>query len=183
MAPATAGPVLKTKRLLLRPLRLDDAPRIAELIGAWEVIRWLAMPPYPYHLSDAESFVAETQERGSRWNSADFAVDVDGAIAGTVGYAPRHQGISFGYWLGQPYWGQGYMTEAVAAALAHFFASPNADELASGILEGNPASLHIQEKFGFEVVGRSEIFSVPNGKALLHIDTRLTRQSYEALKA
>ena len=45
MAPATAGPVLKTKRLLLRPLCRDDAPRTAELIGAWEVIRWLAMPP------------------------------------------------------------------------------------------------------------------------------------------
>ena len=178
---AATEPELKTAHLLLRPLRPGDAPRIAELISNWDVIRWLAMPPYPYRLSDAENFLAKTLGRGFSWNNADFAIDVDGALAGIIGYEQRDRGINLGYWLGRPYWGRGYMTEAVAAVLKHFFASPNADELASGILEGNPASLRIQEKFGFEIIGRSEVFSVPNAKALPHIDTRLTRQSYEAL--
>ncbi len=45
--------VIRTERLLLRPLRADDAEPLFALFANWEVIRWLSLPPWPYTLEDA----------------------------------------------------------------------------------------------------------------------------------
>ena len=181
MQPETALSELKTERLVLRPVRTADAARIAELIGNWNVIRWLAMPPYPYQLKDAEDFITRTLNREPTGEICSLAITCDEALIGHVGYGgPRDSSkVLIGYWLGEPYWGKGYMSEALDASLAHYFATTDADEIFSGILTGNSASLRIQEKLGFEVIGESEIFCVPRGETLAHLDTRLSRQRYE----
>jgi RimJ/RimL family protein N-acetyltransferase len=46
----------QTPRLTLRALEIFDLPRVTELIGDWDVARWLVLVPYPYHLKDAEEF-------------------------------------------------------------------------------------------------------------------------------
>jgi RimJ/RimL family protein N-acetyltransferase len=46
----------ETDRLLLRALARADLPRLAELIGDWEVARWLVAVPYPYRSKTPRNF-------------------------------------------------------------------------------------------------------------------------------
>jgi RimJ/RimL family protein N-acetyltransferase len=138
------GRVIRTKRLTLRPLILADAPAIAQGIGQWEVIRWLTRPPYPYALADAVAFLSGSV------SAECFGIDFDGTLAGVIGLHldAADQGVDLGYWLGLPFHGQGYMTEAASAAIAdHFTQSETA--LDSGYIVGNSRSENVLTKLGF----------------------------------
>ncbi|MGI9423061.1 MAG: GNAT family N-acetyltransferase, partial [Hyphomicrobiaceae bacterium] len=163
---------LKTERLWLRRIHGDDAAAIAELLGNWNVAKMLAKPPYPYHLADAQEFI---ERQAGRENSADdclFAIESDGALAGVISLAPRDDGALVGYWLGEPYWGRGIATEALGAIVDMFFEQSRKSTLHSGVLADNPASLAVQRKVGFEVVGESEVHCRPRDQTLPHIDTQ-----------
>ena len=70
------------------------------------------------------------------------------------------------------------MTEAVRAVLDHAFGPMGLERIGSGVFDGNAASLAIQTRFGFEILGRSEVFSIARGETITHIDTLLTRERY-----
>ena len=77
---------IRTERLLLRPLRPNDAEPLFALFANWEVVRWLSTPPWPYALDDARAFVAAQVDVG-RAGSSYFAITLDGALIGGVGRA------------------------------------------------------------------------------------------------
>jgi RimJ/RimL family protein N-acetyltransferase len=176
---------IRTKRLLLRPLRRVDAQALFTLFADWEVIRWLSTPPWPYTLEDAKSFIGAQMEL-ARDDSRYFAVTLDGALIGGVdargsrpGGAPAKAPI-LGYWLGQPYWGRGFMSEAAEGFTRHLFASADHDTIYSGAFADNAASLRVQEKLGFERTGEVMHYSRPRGAKLLHINTELARSRFLA---
>jgi RimJ/RimL family protein N-acetyltransferase len=177
--------VIRTERLTLRPLRADDAAQLFALFANWQVIRWLSMPPWPYTLADAQSFI------GSRLNqdltNTSFAIAVGDALVGAIDVrmsAPaqlqRGPGPNLGYWLGQPYWGRGYMTEAARGFVPHVFAARLGDTIYSGAFADNEASLRVQEKLGFERDGETTLHSKPRGADFPHVNTKLTRSAFEA---
>ena len=88
-------------------------------------------------------------------------------------------GTDLGYWLGEPYWGKGYASEAVAALIERAFAQPTADVIRSGVFQGNAASLRVQQKLGFEVVGEVMANCRPRGRNVRLIRTQLTRARFE----
>jgi len=171
---------LRTERLVFRPFERRDIARIAELMNNWDVARMLAMPPYPYTKADARSFVDSQLALAPVAEHFTSAIAIGDELVGTIGVGPRHHGPSIGYWLGEPYWGQGYMTEALAAATRLFFASSKWDWLGSGYFLDNPASFAVQRKIGFTVVGESIQSCVARGEKVRHFDTRLTRVDFEA---
>ena len=167
----------------LRPLTLDDAPRIAELIGDWEVVRWLSGPPHPYAVADAAEFLATMPDQ-ARSGGRHSAIVIEGQFAGMVGIDFRRQepnaGLwNLGYWLGRPYWGRGIMTRAAGRLTQDFFAKSSETELKSGYFSGNEASWAIQKRLGFEMLGEGLLFNRPQGKRLPHIETVLTRERFE----
>ncbi len=169
---------LETRRLVLRPFEPNDAARVAMLIGNWNVVRMLAMPPYPYFEADAMRYITNTKRFAADPKRRDWAIARDGLLVGGVGHSANDAGIAIGYWLGEPYWGNGYMTEAVGAVVRRFFADKIGDELISGLFADNPASWRIQEKLGFEIVGRGPRHCIARRADVDHIDTRLTRQRH-----
>jgi RimJ/RimL family protein N-acetyltransferase len=176
---------LATPRLLLRPLRAEDAEPVFRLFANWEVIRWLSAPPWPYTLADAAGFI-ERSRRDDRVDAAELAIVRDGEPIGGIGIRvwPARElqsgpGPYVGYWLGQPYWGNGYMTEACAALAAAIFADGAHDTIYSGVFAGNGASLRVQEKLGFVEDGRVLLHARPHAADLPHINTRLTRAAFE----
>jgi RimJ/RimL family protein N-acetyltransferase len=179
-------PVLETKRLLLRPHRHDDAERIVRFIGDFDVAGNLARVPYPYTPKDAGMWLDSQAERPDPAPDATaFAIDIKGeGYVGTVGI---HQGDSgepvLGYWLGKPWWGRGYMTEAAGTVRDWYFAATNSERLLCGAFHFNAASLAIQRKLGFVETGRSRIYCLARGEDIDHIDTALTRTSFMELKA
>jgi RimJ/RimL family protein N-acetyltransferase len=166
----------------LRPPQLSDAPRIAELIGDWEVVRWLAMPPYPYTIGDAEAFIAHATSAPQPDGCCRYAIDIGGQLIGIVSIDLRAVGYNLGFWLGRPYWRRGIMTAAATALTRDFFAKPSHDMLTSGYFSGNEASWAIQRRLGFqEAAGDGQLFNRPHGKHLPHVDTALSRARWEAL--
>ena len=105
------------------------------------------------------------------------------AIIKPASVVQRERGYNLGYWLGQPYWGRGYMSEAVRGFIALVFATIPDDTLYSGAFADNAASLRIQEKLGFRHDGDAPLFSNPHGKEMPHIGTVLTRATFRRLPA
>jgi RimJ/RimL family protein N-acetyltransferase len=176
---------LRTERLLLRPLRPDDAEPLFRQFSNWEVVRWLGTPPWPYSLDDARSFVGQQMSR-QPGATGYLAVTLDDTLIGAVdaggrpyeAAAPRSPIL--GYWLAQPYWGRGYMTEAASAYIARVFAATAIDTIYSGAFVGNEPSLRVQDKLGFEHSGEALVYCRPRGEKLPHLNTQLTRSKFLA---
>src|SRR5262245_1588553 len=175
---------IRTARLLLRPLHDGDAEPMFALFANWEVARWLSAPPWPYTRSDAEAFIHRCMAGGPDAEAA-LAITHDGTLVGSVGvrmraasHLQRGDGPNIGYWIGEPYWGRGYMTEALAGIVGHVFATRPDDAIYCGAFTHNVASLRVQEKVGFERDGETMLHSTPRGGDFPHINTMLTRARF-----
>ena len=170
---------LQTPRFILRPAQVGDAELIARYLNDFAVSGNLARVPHPYHLGDARAWL-RTRRAGLPVEETNFTIDLPGhGLAGHVGFHQGAEGPIIGYWLGQPFWGRGIMTEAVTACLDWFFRASRAPALYSGVFHFNEASLRIQLKLGFREIGRSRLHCLARGAEVEHIDTQLTRQRFQ----
>lgn len=155
---------ITTARLRLRPIRRKDAARVQSLCGNWNVVRMLSRVPYPNPLEVVETW---TQAQASAWDQGlayNFAIEYRDELIGVVGVSRRDdEGHEIGYWLGEFWWGQGLMTEAVARAVEFARAELGLDRLRSDYFVDNPASGRIQEKCGFRITGRGRLISQSRG--------------------
>jgi RimJ/RimL family protein N-acetyltransferase len=116
--------------------------------------------PHPYTLEDARAWIATSSAESPTNN---FAIEVDGALAGGAGIRPlggESIGVAeFGYWLGRAYWGRGIATEAAAMLAQHAFEERGLRRLEAHVYAPNVASARVLEKIGFtrEAVLRSAI--------------------------
>ena len=184
------GLALRTKQLLLRRLRLDDADPLFELFNNWNVVRFLSSPPWPYERGDSKLFAGAVANRSRDLDEDALAITHDGAFIGVIGVRHREAnnlqrgaGPNIGYWIGEPYWGRGFMTEAVDAVVRHLFATMEGDAIYCGAFAENAASLQVQDKCGFVRDGDTTLFSTPRGEELPHVNTVLTRARFERLSA
>jgi RimJ/RimL family protein N-acetyltransferase len=143
-------PVLATARLVLRAPRRSDGEAIAALANDRRIAANTARIPHPYAIEDAEQFIAAVNKREGE---ACFAVTLDGAPIGVCSVDLREDGPELGYWLGVPYWGRGFATEAVRALIDHAFGDLEHETLISGARVNNPASRRVLEKCGFQWTG------------------------------
>lgn len=141
------SPVLETERLKLRGPRRGDAKAIARFAGDLRVAANTVRIPHPYSVGDAEQFIAAVNRQNGE---ATFVITHDDAPIGACGVDVRESGPEIGYWLGVPYWGHGYATEAARALIDHAFGVLGHEMLASGVRVSNPASRRVLEKCGFQ---------------------------------
>ncbi len=167
-----------TQRLLLRPPQMGDAQTIALYLNDLAVSGNLARVPHPYTLDDAKAWL-RTRGPNTPPVETNFSIEIDGAYAGQVGFHDGRDGPTIGYWLGQPFWGRGIMSEAAAAAVDWFFAVTDAPVIHSGVFVFNAASLAIQRKLGFTEIGRSTLLCLARDAEVEHIDTQLTRARFQ----
>ena len=125
---------LETRRLWLRWPRLADVQAIVRLAGEKAVAEMTARIPHPYHPDDAERFVFQARRSNADGQGLQLAITPKGrpnSLIGMVGIGAesRDGQAHLGYWLGTPYWGKGYATEAARALIDAFFAYGEADEL------------------------------------------------------
>jgi RimJ/RimL family protein N-acetyltransferase len=139
-------PVLRTVRLLLRAPRPEDARRVAALAGDRRVAENTARIPHPYEVADAEAWIAGVNRSP---DEAIFLIDTGGETIGACGLERRGGLPEIGYWIGVPFWGNGYATEAARALIDYAFAEREVAVLHAGALISNPASRRVLEKCGF----------------------------------
>ena len=149
--PASRLPVLETSRLVLRAPRLGDAKAIAMLANDRRVAEATARIPHPYPADAAHQWIAASN---TRFGEETYAILRDGVVIGTCAFDLREGAEpEIGYWLGVPYWGQGYATEAVRALINRAFGELDHSALVSGARVTNPASRRVLEKCGFRWTG------------------------------
>lgn len=121
------------------------------LAGDYDVACMTGTLPHPYSEQQAAEWIGSVLagEEG-----VVFAIERNGELIGCTGYRPfSKQHAEIGYWIGKPYWGQGYATEAVAAVIAHAFEIDGFAYLVVGHFTDNPASKRVIEKLGFILYG------------------------------
>jgi RimJ/RimL family protein N-acetyltransferase len=144
-------PVLETKRLALRASRPEDAKTVAALANDRRIAENTARIPHPYQTSDAEGFITGANKAGGE---AMFLITLrDETVIGACGIMLQEQTPELGYWLGVPYWGKGYATEALHAAIDYAFTDLGHEALQAGARVTNPASRRVLEKCGFQWTG------------------------------
>jgi RimJ/RimL family protein N-acetyltransferase len=166
---------LRTLRLRLRQPRADDAARLARLLNNFHVAGNLARVPYPYAEADAIAWL-KTWRPDQPAGDTGFTIELPGeGFIGHCGFHTEAGGTVIGYWLGEPFWNRGFMTEAAAAAIGWYFEVTGAISLASGVFAFNRASLAVQKKLGFTETGSSTRHCLARKQEVRHIDTELTR--------
>ena len=150
-------PALGTERLVLRAPVRGDAREIAELAGDFNVAAMTTRMPHPYGLADAEAFLARCEAADPR-REPTFAIQHrQFGVIGMLGFHPRPDGkAEVGYWLGRPFWGRGYATEALKAALGWAKGDWGKSALWAGHFVGNAASAGVLIKAGFLYTGDVE---------------------------
>ncbi len=174
------GTLLETGRLTLRAPQLHDAKTIARLVNDRRIAENTVRIPHPYTVDDAEEFIAACNARDGE---ATFVVVLGEQPIGICAVEPRATDAEIGYWLGVPYWGKGYATEAVRAVIDHAFGALGHAALQAGARVSNPASRRVLEKCGFQwtSVGLYRIRAI---KSSAPIDRfRLDRGLWASLKA
>ncbi len=175
--------VLETSRLILRAPCLDDAAEIAALANNRKIAEMTALIPHPYTLEDATGWLSSLPAESGHWNFA-IAERESGKLVGACGYGKRHDlGPEIGYWVGEPFWGRGYATEAVRAVIDHLFSATSLDEIAAGCRVTNVASRRVLEKCGFQWTGVA-LFRVRALGASVPADQfKLERRTWASLRA
>ena len=163
---------IKTQRLLLRPFRRSDAREFARLAGDWAVASMTSDIPHPF--DEAQALAWLKPARGE----VRFAIEGGGRrLIGGAGFYRRPSGIAeLGFWLGKPWWGQGFATEAGRAVLAHGMRDRRLPAFSSAHFVDNPASGRVLAKLGFTEVERIPIVCAARGYQVDAITYRLERQ-------
>jgi len=174
-------PVLETERLVLRAPRLEDAKVVATLANDRRIAENTARIPHPYGVADAERFFASVN-RGD--GEIAFLITRDGSVMGACGIAPQErQAPELGIWLGVPFWGKGFATEALRAVIDHAFEDLGCEALQAGARVTNPASRRVLEKCGFQWTGVG-LYRIRALASSAPIDRfRLERSIWSSLKA
>lgn len=148
---------IKSKRFILRPLKKGDAESIAKHANNKIVSKNTATIPHPYGLSDAEDWIKEKLIQYKVKNFADvvWAIEIDGEACGAIGLHKIREShkAEVGYWLGEKYWRQGIMTEAVKLVVKYGFKKFKLKRIWALVFVFNEGSKRVLEKAGFELEG------------------------------
>jgi len=146
--------ILETTRLILRPWEETDAESLYEyaknpLVGP--VAGW------PVHTSveNSRQIIREVLSGDETYavtiKNCNFAIGSVGLLIGDKSNLDiKADEAEIGYWIGVPYWGQGYIPEAIHELMRHAFEDMKISTLWCGYFEGNEKSKRVGEKCGFK---------------------------------
>jgi RimJ/RimL family protein N-acetyltransferase len=146
-------PEIETARLKLRSYAESDIPELVRLAGAREVAATTLRIAHPYNEQHAREFLVMAQDSDKAWFA--IALRDSGQFCGGVGLRiePEHSHAELGYWIGVPFWGNGYATEAAQAAVRYGFQDLQLRRIAAAVSTGNAASEKILVKLGMHHEG------------------------------
>ncbi len=144
---------------------LENLVLYANNINVWNNLRNYF--PHPY-----------TPESGKEWLDKivgaepviNFAIDLDGIAIGGIGIILNSDvyvmSTEIGYWLGEPFWGQGIATEAVRQMAEYVFYYFNIVRIYAEVFEINKSSMRVLEKNGFYLEGVRRKAVLKNAKLM-----------------
>ena len=145
----SAPPLLRTRRLTLRPVRNGDAEALFPALSDADCMRWWSRAPFTT-IEEARAYLAAEAPGCRRWC---IAPD-DGDAIGWVSAGERRPGVSeIGYLLHPAHAGRGLAREAVACVIDALFAA-GTRRLFADVDPDNRRSCRLLEALGFRLEGR-----------------------------
>ena len=160
--------LLKLQSCLLRSWSTEDALALQRYANNRNI--WLNLRdgfPYPYTSEDAHAFLScVTQEKPETTFAIATSLEAIGCIALRLGSDIHRKTAELGYWLGEPFWNRGIMSEAVTEFTNQAFGLFDLQRIYAKPFGSNGASARILEKAGFACEGRLRASVFKNGKVL-----------------
>lgn len=154
--------VLKTERLVLRQIELRDAASFAEYANDLDIARMTGSFPYPFPRLSVDFKVMYLRAQKRRGIGHGYAITETGQdkLIGVVDLFRQDDTDPWelGYWIGRPFWGLGYMTEACTALIEELQQEHGAQDLTAGVFTDNPGSMRVLEKLGFSAQGEPDMY-------------------------
>lgn len=117
--------------------------------------------PHPFTLSDAITWISMNR---NELNPVELAITVNNKVVGGIGITHQADVYRFnaelGYWLGEPFWNKGIMTEAVQAMVDYAFNNFKLIRIYARVFDFNEASMRVLQKAGFqkEAINRKAVY-------------------------
>ncbi len=150
-------PEIRTERLIMRHFSLEDVDEVTNLVGEREIASSTMNIPHPYDKSIAEKWIRSHERSLVRDEGVSFAVTLlnSGRLVGSIGLGIERefQRAELGYWIGKPFWNQGYATEASGAVIEFGFGTLGLNRIFASHLVRNPGSGRVMEKNGMRFEG------------------------------
>lgn len=147
----------ETERLVLRTMAIEDSNSIESLASDYQVSKSTLTIPHPYPKGSAVQFIkrmhrAEKVERIQIYSILSKEI---GTLIGIINISLRkeYERGELAYWIGKPYWGKGYGTEAAKEAIRIGFEERGLNRIFAASFTDNPASFRIMEKIGMRHEG------------------------------
>ena len=158
MGCVTNSPRIETERLRLRPYRAADAEALHRLAGAREIADTMISIPHPFSIEAAHSWIANQAPAVASGASSHFAIELRRSTEFIGSCALRdvdaeHSQAELSFWIGAPWWGYGYASEAAAAVLHHGFRELQVNRIYAYHMVRNPASGAVLRRLGMKQEG------------------------------
>ena len=154
----------------IRRWKIEDKSELAEVLNNKKILDNLRDGvPYPYTENDAADFINAMLSADPDKTFA-FAITLDDKVIGSIGVF-RQENIHYrtaelGYYIGEKYWGNGYMTEAVKQACGFVFENTNIIRIFAEPFAYNTGSCRVLEKAGFVYEGTLRSNAYKNGNII-----------------
>lgn len=154
----------------IRQWKIEDAADLVKMLNNKNILNNLRDGlPYPYTRKDAEEYITAMLNANQTKTFA-FAITVDDKAVGSIGVF-RCDNIHFrtaemGYYIGEPYWGNGMGTDAVKQICSYVFEHTDIIRIFAEPFAYNTASCRVLEKAGFQLEGILRSNAIINGKVL-----------------
>lgn len=171
------------QKITLRAISEDDHSALVRLANnkkIWQNLRDVF--PYPYGDEEGRFFMKLVRQDKKNLRSV---IDVDGSFVGMIGAFLQDDVAKYtaelGYWLGEPFWGKGIMTEAIRLKCDQVFKQTEINRVFAKVFDYNIPSMKALEKNGFikEGVGREAVFK--DGVFCDDHNYALLRSDYQSL--
>ena len=149
---------IEGKKVVLRQLKLSDAPLVQKYLKDPVMTKWTLNIPYPYPKNGGVKFIAKARSLKRRNKAIVYAItqkDSDN-IVGVISFQDFNwpdKCAELGYWLGKPFWGKGLMTDATQLMLDLGFRVLKLHKIKAGVFADNPASIKVLMKNGLKREG------------------------------
>jgi [ribosomal protein S5]-alanine N-acetyltransferase len=153
----THFPQLYTNRLILRKIQVEDIPALVQYANNKNVSKYILNIPYPYQEPDAVfriSYVHQGFKANSRYVFSIVLKEADAFIGEISLHLDGQKPIAqLAYWIGEPFWNQGIVTEAIARVLVFGFEVLQLELVFATCDAENVASVKVLEKNGLSKTG------------------------------
>ena len=159
---------IETKRLILGPIKSNYIPKIVEYAGNKKVADALLTLPHPYQEEDAIYWMNLSNQglkNGDHYIFGIFLKDYQEFIGGIgLHLEKEHNRAELGYWIAEPFWHQGYATEAAGGAIKFGFEELGLHKIMANHLPENTASGKVMINNGMVKEGVLKDHIRKNGK-------------------